>query len=227
MHSRIKLLIGLCVLATSIGGLMIGHALFDGGGRPKVIATGTALVGGPFSLTATDGTTVSDQTYRGKWRVMYFGYTYCPDACPVALTTLSTALEKLGPDANKLQAIFVTIDPQRDTPEILTEYLKSFDNRIVGLTGTQAQIDGVVKEFRVYVAPQKTGGNDYLVDHSAYFFMMDQQGEFIDVLAPELSGEQIAQRLRKGDAQLERVGNRHEISNTRCRSCWLSAARVL
>jgi protein SCO1 len=127
---------------------------------------------------------------------MYFGYTYCPDACPVALTKLSTALEKLGPDANKLQAIFVTVDPHRDTPEILTEYLKSFDSRIVALTGSQAQIDGVVKEFRVYVARQKTGGNDYLVDHSAYFFMMDPQGEFIDVLAPELSGEEIAERLR-------------------------------
>ena len=132
----------------------------------------------------------------GKWRVIYFGYIYCPDARPIALTKLSEALEKLGADANKLQALFITVDPERDTHRFW--HLKAFDSPIVALTGSKAQIDTVVKEERVYVAPQKSGGsNDYLVDHSAFFYLMDLQGPVIDVLAPDLSGEEIADRLRK------------------------------
>jgi protein SCO1/2 len=167
------------------------------GAPPRVTSSGTASVGGPFTLVATDGATVSDQTYRGKWRIIYFGYTFCPDACPVALAKLSTALEKVGPGAGKLQALFITVDPQRDTQRVMSEYLKSFDSRIAGLTGSQAQIDSIVKEYRVYAAPQKTGGSDYLVDHSAYFYVMDPQGNFVNVLDPDLTGEEIADRLRK------------------------------
>ena len=108
-------------------------------------ATSAATVGGPFTLTTPDGTTVTDQTYRGKWLLVYFGYTSCPDSCPTALFEIATALKKLGPDAATLQPLFITIDPQRDTPEVMGEYSQSFDPRIVGLTGTAEQIDAVAR----------------------------------------------------------------------------------
>ena len=165
----------------------------------KTATTGTAAIGGPFSLLATNGETVTDQTFRGKWRLMFFGYTFCPDACPTALNNISIALEKLGSDADKLQPLFVTVDPQRDTREVMADYLKSFNPRILGLTGTQDQINRVVKEFRIYVASQKsaTSGGDYLVSHSAYIYLMDPQGKFVNVIQGSESGEEIAAWLRK------------------------------
>lgn len=171
----------------------------------KTVTTGTAAIGGPFSLLATNGETASDQTFRGKWQLMFFGYTFCPDACPTALNNISIALEKLGSDADKLQPLFVTVDPQRDTREVMADYLKSFDPRILGLTGTQDQIDRVVKEFRIYVASQKsaTSGDDYLVAHSAYIYLMDPQGKFVNVIQGSESGEEIAAWVRKQTAGLK------------------------
>src|SRR5438093_1480707 len=102
----------------------------------KVVSSGTAAIGGPFTLETADATTITDQTYRGKWMMIYFGYTSCPDACPTALTNMSLALEKLGNESDKLQALFITVDPARDTREVMSSYLKSFDSRIVGLVGS-------------------------------------------------------------------------------------------
>ncbi len=159
-------------------------------------ALSSPSIGGPFTLVATDGKTVTDQTYRGKWLFIYFGYTFCPDACPTALNNISVALEKLGAEADKIQPLFITVDPKRDTPQVMGDYLKSFDPRIVGLTGSQAQTDGVAKAYRVYVATQENGG-DYAVDHSAYFYLMDPQGKFVNVIAGDVPGDQMADKLRK------------------------------
>lgn len=169
----------------------------------KTITTGTASIGGPFTLVSTNGETVTDQSYRGKWLLIFFGYTYCPDVCPTSLNNMSVALENLGKVANDIRALFITVDPQRDTSEVLTDYLKSFDSRIVGLTGTQAQIDSVVKEYRVYAEQQKseTSGDNYLVSHSAYLYLMDPGGAFVNVLKGTESGEEIAGWVRKEIAQ--------------------------
>jgi cytochrome oxidase Cu insertion factor (SCO1/SenC/PrrC family) len=167
---------------------------------PRITTSGTAAIGGPFTLAATNGGNVTDQTYRGKWLLIFFGYTFCPDVCPTTLNSISVALEKLGADADKLQPLFVTVDPQRDTREVMTEYLKSFDPRIIGLTGPQDQVDRVVKEYRVYVAQQKSeteGDDNYLVSHSAYIYLMDPQGKFVNVIQGSEDGEQIAAWLRK------------------------------
>ena len=196
MKPKTRLLIAVILALVAAGGVTAG-ALFLAGGRAGMTASGTALIGGPFSLIAADGSAVSDRTYRGKWQIIYFGYTYCPDACPVALTKLSLALEKLGADASKLQALFITVDPERDTQQVLSEYLKSFDSRIVGLTGSKAQIDDVAKEFRVYVAPQKTDGDDYLVDHGAYAYVVNPQGKFANVIAGDAAGAEMAKKLRE------------------------------
>jgi protein SCO1/2 len=162
---------------------------------PPATATTGGAVGGPFTLTASDGGTVTDQTYRGKWLLVYFGYTFCPDACPTALNNIGVALQTLGPDSAKFQPLFITVDPKRDTQQVLAEYLKSFDPRIVGLTGTEEQIAAVAKAYRVYYAAQP--GDDYLVDHSALIYLMNPAGKFVNVFGPELSGEEIADRARQ------------------------------
>jgi protein SCO1/2 len=189
----------LALVFAAAGALATAGALLVAPPPPKSITSGTAAIGGPFTLVSTDGKSVSDQSYRGKWLLIFFGYTFCPDACPTALTNISAALEKLGPDASNLQPLFVTVDPQRDTSQVMAEYLKSFDPRIVGLSGTQAQIDNVAKEYRIYVARQKSDTDDgnYLVSHSAYVYLMDAKGRFVDVAQGSESGEEIAAWVRK------------------------------
>jgi len=148
---------------------------------------------------STKGESVTDQSFRGKWLLIFFGYTFCPDLCPTALANVSVALEKFGTDTSRLQPLFITVDPQRDTRDVMADYLQSFDPRILGLTGTQAQIDSVTKEYRVYVALDKTerSGNDYLVSHSAYLYLMDPQGKFVNVIEGNEGGDAIAAWLRK------------------------------
>jgi protein SCO1/2 len=193
MNSRLRFQIVLVLALAAAGALATAGALLIVSPVPRVTTSGTAAIGGPFTLLATNGKTVSDQTYRGKWLLIYFGYTYCPDACPTALNNISVALEKLGPNAGKLQPLFVTVDPRRDTRNAMTDYLKSFDSRILGLTGTQAQIDSVVKEYRIYVASEKADSDDdYLVSHSAYLYLMDPQGKFVNVIQGNAAGEEIA-----------------------------------
>ncbi|MEH2506689.1 protein SCO1/2 [Bradyrhizobium sp. AZCC 1578] len=163
----------------------------------KAIRTGTPAIGGPFTLVSTNGERVTDQTFHGKWLLIFFGYTSCPDVCPTALANVSAALEKFSP--SRLQPLFITVDPQRDTREVMANYLKSFDARIVGLTGTQAQIDQVTKEYRVYVALDKSeeSGDDYPVSHSGYLYLMDPKGTFVNVIEGKEDGDAIAAWLRK------------------------------
>ena len=200
MRPSFKVLIAIVLTLAAAGALGAAWVSLVEAPAPKVATSGTAAIGGPFTLVSTNDGNVTDQTYRGKWLLIFFGYTFCPDACPTALNSISVALEKLGVDAGKLQPLFVTVDPQRDTREVLAEYLKSFDSRIVGLTGSQDQIDRVVKEYRVYVASQKSetqGDDNYLVSHSAYIYLMDPRGKFVNVIQGSEAGEEIAAWLRK------------------------------
>lgn len=168
----------------------------------KTITTGKADIGGPFTLVSTNGEIVHDQSYRGKWLLIFFGYTFCPDVCPTSLNNVSIALESLGSVASDIQPLFITVDPQRDTREVLAAYLKSFDSRILGLTGSQAEIDRVTKGFRIYAESQRSEGNDnYLVSHSAYVYLMDSQGVFVNVIQGTTSGEEMAGWVRKEMAQ--------------------------
>jgi protein SCO1 len=132
----------------------------------------------PFTLTATDGTAVSDQTYRGKWLMVYFGYTYCPDVCPTTMMEIAGALNALGPHTAMVQALFITVDPQRDTGAVLNDYLKSFDRSIIGLTGTYAQIAAAAKTFHVFYERNDTDGGNYLYDHSSYIYLVNPDGRF-------------------------------------------------
>jgi protein SCO1 len=159
--------------------------------------TSSVTIGGPFSLTAPDGATVTDQTYRGKWLLVYFGYTFCPSSCPTTLLEIATALERLGPDAAKVQPIFITVDPKRDTPDALAKYTQSFDPRIVGLTGTPAQIAAVAHEYGAYYVAHKSGdgADDYTMDHSTYLYVMDPQGKFLQAFDADTPADHIADDL--------------------------------
>jgi protein SCO1/2 len=165
--------------------------------------TAPVTVGGPFALSAPDGTTVTDETYRGKWLLVFFGYTSCPDICPTALYEIAAALDELGPEAAKLQPIFITVDPERDTPEVMGKYTGAIDPRIVGLTGSPQQIAAVAREYGAYSARHKTGAGaeDYVVDHSTYIYIMDPRGKFVRGLAFDTPTGRIADTLRKIMAQ--------------------------
>lgn len=172
-------------------------------------ANSPVTIGGPFVLTSPDGTTVSEQTYRGKWLLVFFGYTSCPDTCPTALLEMAAALGRLGPDADKLQPLFITVDPRRDTPAIMGNYTQSFDPRIVGLTGTSLQIAAVAQEYGVYYAPRKSGmgAEDYVMDHSTYIYLMDPEGKFVRGLDADTPGERIAEAVRGAMAKARENAN--------------------
>jgi protein SCO1 len=156
-------------------------------------------IGGPFTLSTPDGTAVTDQTYRGKWLLVYFGYTFCPNSCPTTLLEIAVALKKLGPDAAKVQPLFITVDPQRDTPEVMKQYVQSFDPRIVGLTGTPEQIAAAAQEYGAYYVRHKTGlgPENYVMDHSTYLYVMDPHGKFVRAFDTNTSGDRIADALRE------------------------------
>lgn len=157
--------------------------------------TESLSVGGPFKLIGTDGQEVTEAAVKGKYSLFFFGFTFCPDACPTALNTFSLVLQKLGPDADKIQPVFVSIDPERDTPAILKEYLTSFDPRIMGLTGTPAEIAETAKEFRVYYAKQGDG-EFYLMDHSTAIIVMSPEFDYAGVLAGNMQPDDMVGRLK-------------------------------
>jgi protein SCO1 len=160
--------------------------------QPLIFAEGSKLT---FALTATDGTGVTDQSYRGKWLIVYFGYTYCPDVCPTTLMEIAGALNALGPLADMVQGLFITIDPQRDTAAVLNDYLKSFDPRLVGLTGTRAQIAAAAKAFHVFFERNDTDDGSYLFDHSAYIYFVDPDGRFARTIDSQGSSRVISDSL--------------------------------
>ena len=196
---RFFLILGVGLLAVdgAVFGLMMSGALEAHAPGPNVVSSGTAAIGGPFALVTADGRNVTEQTYRGKWMLIYFGYTACPDACPTALTNMSVALQQLRSEAGPIQPLFITVDPERDKAAVLRDYLTSFDPRIVGLTGSEAQTEAVVKTYRVYVKLEKSKGNDYSVDHSSYIYLMDLTGKFVAVIEGVTPPDQLADWLRK------------------------------
>jgi protein SCO1/2 len=154
-------------------------------------------IGGHFALSNPDGRRVTDATFRGKWLLVYFGYTSCPDVCPTTLSAMALALEKLGPLADKVQPLFITVDPERDTAKIVGEYVKDFDPRLVGLVGSPQEIGAAAQEFHVYYRVRQLGNNEYVVDHSSFIYLIDPHGTFVRLLTGDLPGHQLADELRK------------------------------
>jgi protein SCO1/2 len=190
-NSTIYAIIGLLVAVLL---LAAGGYLYLSGSQP-----GALTVGGPFALIDGDGKPVTDQTWHGKYLLVYFGYTYCPDVCPTTLSNVADAMDKLGSKADRIQPLFITVDPKRDTPPVVKQYAAAFGPRIVGLTGSPEQIAAAAKAYRVYYAEHRTGPgpDDYSMDHSSVLYLMGPEGRFIAPLRADQDGPEIAAALTK------------------------------
>jgi protein SCO1/2 len=156
-----------------------------------------SAVGGPFKLTDQNGRTVTDQDVKGKPFLVFFGYTHCPDVCPTTLFDMSEVFRKLGPDADRAAGLFITVDPERDTPEAMKGYLSSFDPHLRGLTGDEAAIEGAAKAYRVYFRKVPSPDGNYTMDHTGLVYLMDKQGNFVAPFNLKRRPEEAAADLRK------------------------------
>ena len=178
------------IVALVLAGLAVGAAagLFMLPGawdrlRPiaPMVTVGKAQVGGPFSLIDHTGKRVTEKDFRGRHMLVFFGFTSCPDVCPAGLQVMTAALDRLGAKAERVTPLFITIDPERDTPERLAQYVKSFHSRLVGLTGTPAEIQSAASAYRVFhkkVRDEKSA-SDYTMEHTSIIYLMDPAGEFV------------------------------------------------
>lgn len=162
-------------------------------------AQGVALVGGPFTMTDHNGRRVSEKDFLGKHMLVFFGYTYCPDICPTELQVMTAALDAMGPEGEKIQPVFVSVDPARDTPAVLKSYVENFGPRLVGLTGTADEVAAIAKAYRVYYA--KSGDKDsaeYLMDHSSIIYLMGPDGRFVKHMTYTTDPAKLAEELKEG-----------------------------
>ena len=161
-----------------------------------------ARIGGPFTLIDQDGGTVTDERFAGRYRMVYFGYTFCPDVCPTSLQHLMQGLKRFAAQAPeraaKIQPIFVTVDPARDTPAVLKQYVAAFDPRLIGLTGSEEQIAKVAKEYGVtYERAENPGSGDYLVSHMSHAILFGPEGQPIALLPQDQDAAAIAAELAR------------------------------
>jgi protein SCO1/2 len=177
-----KLLIALALgLVAGVGAAYVTLKIPAGPEGQTQTPTGRVAIGGPFSLVDTNGERRTEKDYAGKPMLVFFGFTNCPDVCPSGLQTLTVALDKLGDKANRLTPLFITVDPERDTPQSLAAYMKSFHPRIQGLTGTSDEVNAAIKAYRVYAVkvPDEKDPTRYNIDHSSFFYLMNSSGEYV------------------------------------------------
>lgn len=168
-----------------------------GGGRGGAMKA-EMDIGGPFQLVDQQGRPVTDQTFRGQYMLVYFGYGYCPDVCPTELANLTAALDILGPKADAVKPLFITVDPERDTPAFLADYVANFHPRLTGLTGTPEQIKAVAKAYKVYYAKaEQPGEADYLMDHTSFVYLMGPDGRFLSLFRGQTDPNTIAETIAR------------------------------
>jgi len=184
-------LIGLAVL---LGALVVEYRYLKapGPGTNEVAAPAGVTIGGPFTLVDQNGTTRHAEDFRGKLMLVYFGYTYCPDVCPTELQTMSDAIDQLGSKGDAVQPIFITVDPQRDTPEQLKGYAENFHPRLIALTGSAAEIAEVARAYKVFYQPVKQADGEYLMDHSSIVYLMGRDGRYVTHFGGNLTAEKMA-----------------------------------
>lgn len=171
----------LAIFAAFAAGLVLclGVIVFVGGRGSGTSAFQTAAIGGPFNLIDQNGQPFSDKDLKDRSFLVFFGFTHCPDVCPTTLFEISEILRNLGPEADHTAALFISVDPERDTPQAMRDYLASFDPHIRGLTGDAAALAAVAKAYRVYYKKVPLEGGDYTMDHTAIVYLMDKQGRFV------------------------------------------------
>ena len=187
---RLLLLAPAGVLAAGLAGAAAWMGTRRDGG-------GSFAIGGPFRLQDGDGKVVTDADFRGRWMLVYFGYTRCPEACPTALQDMANALDGLtSAERAKVAALFITVDPERDTPAVVRDYVRAFNAPITGLSGTPEQVATAAKAYRVYYAKHPRTDGDYEMDHSSIIYVMDPRGKFIANFTQETPPDAISAKLR-------------------------------
>ena len=186
------------VIATAFGAsLVLGLLIvfWAIGGVSKVAQP--AAIGGPFQLTDQNGKAVTDKNLKGKPTLIFFGYTHCPDVCPTSLFEISEVLRAMGKDADKVNAVFISVDPERDTQAAMKDYLSSFDPHLEGLSGDPDAIANVIKSYRVYAKKVPTKDGDYTMDHTALIYLMDREGRFVSPFNLKRTPEEAAVELKR------------------------------
>ncbi|MCG4262296.1 MULTISPECIES: SCO family protein [Acetobacter] len=173
--------------------------LFSGAAGLRLFLTSQqhTQIGGPYTLVNGHGQTVSQADFEGHYTLLYFGYTHCVDICPLTLATVSAALDELGKRGQNIIPVFISVDPERDTPAVLQEYVERFSPHIVGLTGSESQLQPVMKAFHVSARRRAPNGSGYLVDHSSLLYLMDGQNHLVGMIPVDASAHQIASELRR------------------------------
>ncbi|MBP0112387.1 MULTISPECIES: SCO family protein [Bradyrhizobium] len=187
------LVIATAFAASLIAGLLI--MFWAMGGVSKVAQP--AAIGGPFQLTDQNGKAVTDKSLKGKPTLIFFGYTHCPDVCPTSLFEISEVLRAMGKDADKVNAVFISVDPERDTPATMKDYLSSFDPHLEGLSGDPAETAKVITSYRVYAKKVPTKDGDYTMDHTALVYLMDRDGRFVSPFNLKRTPEEAAADLKR------------------------------
>lgn len=201
MSPRIIIFATAAFILGALGAFVLINLTGQASGPVVSQVSGKALIGGPFTLTDHTGKTVTEKDFEGRFTIVYFGFTYCPDVCPAELQVITAALEHLGEKANEVTPVFISVDPKRDTVEQMASYVKHFHKRLVGLTGTAEQVRAVAKAYRVYFAEVKdeTSSAGYSVDHSSVVYLMDPKGEYLAHFSygtdPKKMAETIAKHL--------------------------------
>lgn len=188
------------LLVFVVAAITLGLWRVDGPGRPDAAGVeikGIPQIGGDYTLVDHRGRTVTNRDFLGRPALVFFGFTHCPDVCPTTLFELSSRLKALGPEADRLQVLFITADPERDKPEQMGLYLQSFDPRIVGLSGSREQVDGAIAAYKVVAKKAPLAGGGYNVDHTASVFMMDSAGKFAGLIDHHESEEMALAKMRK------------------------------
>jgi len=188
----------LLTLAAFLGGLVLFSAvIFIVTGRSPAPVTLQSAIGGPFRLTDQNSQPITDQDMKGHPFLVFFGFTHCPDICPTTLFEVSEIFRKLGPKAKDARALFITVDPERDTPAVLKDYLSNFDPRVVGVTGDPAAITAVERAYRVYAKKVPLDGDNYTMDHTALVYLMDKDGRFVAPFNMKRRPEEAAADLKR------------------------------
>lgn len=186
------------VLSAFLAGLVIFFAvLLFATGQFRNGGPGASAIGGPFKLIDQDGKPITDQDMKGEPLLVFFGYTHCPDVCPTTLFEISEVLRAMGPDAARVHALYITVDPERDTPAVMKDYLSSFDPNLRGATGDANAVDAAEKAYHVYAKKVPTGNDDYSMDHTALVYLMDKQGRFVAPFNLKRRPEDAAADLKK------------------------------
>jgi protein SCO1 len=189
----------LLVTSAFLAGLLLFSSVFliVAGRSPVTLPASVATIGGPFSLIDQDGKPISDQDLKGKPFLLFFGFTHCPDVCPTTLFEVSEILRALGPDADRVAALFVTVDPERDNAAVMKDYLSSFDPHLRGVTGSPEAIAAMERDYRVYAKKVPLEGSEYTMDHTALVYLMDKEGRFVAPFSMKRKAEEAAADLRR------------------------------